>query len=122
LTRKYGLTIDNAVTAAERMTDHMVRRTHDDLYWVISYSPWKDAGFWSLFRDALLQRHSNLTEELLAAAQAYNFQCYHYQGIGRYEPDVVYERRIGDLEVIASLFGDGPYLFGQQLRSTDAGI
>jgi glutathione S-transferase len=122
LTRRYLLTIDKPLTPSERVTDHLVRRTLDDLYWVMSYSRWKDPKFWPLFRDALQKRHPNLTEEALAAAQAYNFQRYYYQGIGRYEPDDVYHRGVGDLEAIASLLGSGPYLFGEQPRSTDAGI
>ncbi len=122
LTQKYRLTIDELLTPAERVTDHLVRRTLDDLYWVMSYSRWKDPKFWPLFRDALRQRHPNLTAEALAAAQTYNFQRYYYQGIGRYEPDEVYHRGIGDLEAIASLLGSGPYLFGEQPGSTDAGI
>ncbi len=35
----------------------MLRRTLDDLYWVMSYSRWKDERFWPLFRQALLDTH-----------------------------------------------------------------
>ena len=122
LTQKYDLTIDRALTPAERVTDHLVRRTLDDLYWVMSYSRWKDPQFWPLFRDALLRQHANLTEQALAAAQQYNFQRYYYQGIGRYEPGEVYQRGTADLQAVASLLGNGPYLFGREPRSADAGI
>ena len=37
LTRKYRLTIDDGLTAAQRDTDVMVARLLDDLYWVMSY-------------------------------------------------------------------------------------
>ena len=30
----------------------------DDLYWVMSYSRWKDERFWPLFRAALLREHA----------------------------------------------------------------
>jgi len=122
LTQKYGLTIDGTLTPGEHVMGHLVCRALDDLYWVMSYSRWKDPRFWPLFRDALRQRHPNLTAEALAAAQTYNSQRYYYQGIGRYEPDEVYHRGIGDLEAIASLLGRGPYLFGERPSSTDAGI
>src|SRR3982074_3875359 len=36
LTQKYRLTIDAALTPAQRMTDHLVIRMLDDLYWVMS--------------------------------------------------------------------------------------
>jgi hypothetical protein len=49
--------------ALQRDIDLMVRRTLDDLSWVMSYSRWKDPQFWPLFRDALLKTHPNLTTE-----------------------------------------------------------
>jgi hypothetical protein len=35
---KYRLTIDATLTQSQRATDLMIRRTLDDLYWVMSYS------------------------------------------------------------------------------------
>ena len=119
---KYALTIDAALTPAQRVTDHVIRRTLDDLYWVMSYSRWKDPRFWPLFRQALKERHLNLTDAALDGAQAYNFQRYYYQGIGRYEPEEAYQRGIDDLAALASLLGNGPYFFGEQPTSTDAGV
>ena len=45
LVRKYGLTIDANLTPAQRMTNLLVTRMLDDLYWVMSYSRWKDERF-----------------------------------------------------------------------------
>jgi hypothetical protein len=41
----------------------------DDLYWVMSYSRWRDERFWPLFRDAL--QHPSLTEAVLAKAREF---------------------------------------------------
>lgn len=65
-------------------TDLLIRRMLDDLYWVMSYSRWKDDRFWPLFRDAILRTHPDVTAESLEAAREYNFKCYHFQVIGRY--------------------------------------
>lgn len=119
---RYRLTIDSGLTEAERHTDLMMRRTLDDLYWVMSYSRWKDPRFWPLFRDAILAAHPRISASGMEAAQKYNFQRYHYQGIGRYEPDEVYARGIADLQAIASLIGAHGYVFGAQPTSIDAGI
>jgi glutathione S-transferase len=119
---KYHLPIDNALTQAQRNTDLMVRRTLDDLYWVMSYSRWKDPQFWPLFRDAMLGAHASLTADGMEAARKYNFERYRYQGIGRYEPEDVYKRGIADLSAVASLIGEGGFLFGPQPTSIDAGI
>ena len=39
---KYGLAIDAALSAKERDLSLLVTRLLDDLYWVMSYSRWKD--------------------------------------------------------------------------------
>jgi hypothetical protein len=58
----------------------------DYLYWVMSYSRWRDERFWPHFRDALLKQHPSLTEDGLRKAREFNLQSYYFQGIGRYEP------------------------------------
>ena len=103
VTQKYGVTIDAALTKAERTTNLLVTRMLDDLYWVMSYSRWKDERYWHAFRDALLREHPTLTAEGLAKAQAYNAQRYYYQGIGRYDPDAAMARGLADLAAIAAL-------------------
>src|SRR5712675_1328296 len=90
LIRKYGLSIDDGLTVAQRDTSHLVTRMLDDLYWAMSYSRWKDERYWPAFRDALIRHHPTLTEEGLGKAQEYNSQRYYYQGIGRFAPADVY--------------------------------
>lgn len=118
----YGLPIDERLTASQRTTDLLVRRTLDDLYWVMSYSRWKDPRFWPLFRDALLRTHPGITAGALEAARDYNFKRYYYQGIGRYEPEAVYARGIAALTALADLVPGSGFLFGERPRSIDAGL
>ena len=93
LIAKYRLTIDAKLTGAQRDTDHLITRMLDDLYWVMSYSRWKDERFWPLFADALMRTHPSLTPEGLRKARDYNAQRYYFQGIGRYAPDAAYRAR-----------------------------
>jgi hypothetical protein len=58
----------------------------------------------------------------MEAAQSYNFQRYHYQGIGRYEPAQAYQRGLADLRVLSHLIGETGFLFGAKPTSTDAGV
>ena len=120
--RRYHVEIDRGLTADERRTDLFVRRTLDDLYWVMSYSRWRDPRFWPLFCEAFLQAYPGLTREGLEQAQRYNFDRYHYQGIGRFEPEQVYARGIADLDALAGLLGESEFLFGSTVRSADAGL
>ncbi len=122
LKQKYGLTIDDSLTNTQQDLHLLVRRALDDLYWVMSYSRWRDPRFWPLFKEAFLKTHPDVTAESLDAAQKYNFERYHYQGIGRFEPQGAYARGIADLRAITNLLGDNDFMFGPSPTSIDAGI
>src|SRR5579863_8114159 len=122
LTGKYRLPIDAALSARERDARHLVTRMLDDLYWVMSYSRWKDERQWPAFRDAFIQQHPSLTEAALLKAREYNFQRYHFQGIGRYPPEAAYARGLADLKVLADIVPATGYVYGAKPTSIDAGI
>jgi glutathione S-transferase len=88
----------------------------------MSFSRWRDERFWPSFRDALLAAHSDVRASDLEAAREYNRLRYHYQGIGRYEPEQIYARGIDDLRVVADLLGDTGYVFGPAPAAVDAAI
>jgi hypothetical protein len=94
----------------------------DDLYWVMSYSRWKDDRFWPLFRAALIREHPSVADEGLIKAREFNFQRYHFQGIGRYAPEAAYARGLADLKVLADLIPADGYAHGPKPTSIDAGI
>ncbi len=119
---KYRLGIDAGLSARERDQNLLLTRMLDDLYWVMSYSRWKDERYWPAFRDALMREHPSLTEEGLHKARAFNFQRYHYQGIGRYAPKAAYARGLADLTVLADLIPETGYVHGDAPTSIDAGI
>jgi glutathione S-transferase len=122
LIRKYRLTMDAALSPAERMTDHLISRMLDNLYWVMSYSRWKDERYFPAFRDAFMAQHSRVDAAGLDKAREYNEQRYYFQGIGRYAPDAAYARGLADLEVLADLMPANGYVHGAKPTSIDAGI
>ena len=119
---KYRPAIDAALTAAQRDTDLLITRMLDDLYWVMSYSRWKDERYWPAFRDALMREHPSLDEAGLLKAREFNFQRYHYQGIGRYAPEAAYARGLADLNGAGASRSGGGYVHGPKPTSIDAGI
>ena len=122
LISKYRLSIDDVLGARERALSLLVTRMLDDLYWVMSYSRWKDERYWPAFRDALMREHPTLTLEGLQKAREFNFQRYHFQGIGRYAPEAAYARGLADLNALAELVPASGYVHGQRPTSVDAGI
>ena len=122
LITKNRLTMDATLSSAQRNMSHLITRMLDDLYWVMSYSRWKDERFWPAFRDALMREHPSITETGLCKAQEFNFQRYHFQGIGRYTPDAAYARGLADLSVLADLIPREGYVHGAEPSSIDAGI
>jgi glutathione S-transferase len=119
---KYGLTIDAELGVRERNLSLLVTRLLDDLYWVMSYSRWKDEHYWPAFRAALMREHAAVTSEALAKAREFNFQRYYFQGIGRYEPEAAYARGLADLGVLADLVPANGYVHGANPTSIDAAI
>jgi hypothetical protein len=75
-----------------------------------------------LFRNALMREHPSLTTEGLLKAREFNFQRYHFQGIGRYAPEAAYARGLADLKVLADLIPADGYVHGPAPTSIDAGI
>jgi glutathione S-transferase len=122
LVGKYGLTIDDALATRQRDQNLLITRMLDDLYWVMSYSRWKDERYWPAFRDALMREHPSFTEEGLLKAREFNFQRYHFQGISRYVPDAAYARGLADLEVLANSIPASGYVHGSRPTSIDASI
>ncbi len=122
VTEKYRVTLDAALTQAARTTNLLVARTLDDLYWVMSYSRWKDERYWHLFRDALKREHPHLTDEGLMKAKEFNAQRYYYAGIGRFEPDAAMARGLADLAALAHLIPADGFVHGDRPGAVDAGI
>jgi glutathione S-transferase len=122
LTRTYALTIDSSVNAKQHNQNLLVTRMLDDLYWVMSYSRWKDEHYYPAFRDALLREHPSLNEAGLLKAKEFNAQRYYYAGIGRYAPEAAYARGLADLDVLAKLLPADGCMCGSQPTSIDAGI
>ncbi len=122
VTGKYKVMLDAKLTPAQRVTSLLVTRMLDDLYWVMSYSRWKDERYWQQFRDALMREHPSLTEEGLNKAKEFNAQRYYYQGIGRFDPDAAMARGIADLGALAELIPANGYVHGDRPTSIDAGI
>ena len=82
LVRKYRLTIDTALNTSQRDTSLLITRMLDDLYWVMSYSRWKDERYWPAFRNALIREHPSLTEAGLRRVRSSIFSGIIFKALG----------------------------------------
>ena len=69
-----------------------------------------------------MKEHPSVTEAGLHKAREYNFQRYHFQGIGRYPPDAAYARGLADLGVLANIAAGRRLCARASADSVDAGI
>ena len=88
----------------------------------MSYSRWKDERYYPAFRNAFRREHPHSTDEGLDKARDFNFQRYHFQGIGRYPPEAAYARGLADLGVLSRLIPSSGYVHGDRPTSIDAEI
>lgn len=120
LTQKYNITLDDNLTETQRNLHFLITRMLDShLYWVMSYSRWQDERFWPLFKAEFLSQSPQITEEILEKAKAYNIEKYHYQGIGRYTTEEVYQSGIDDLKTLSFYLGTNDFLFGKSIHTVD---
>ncbi len=122
LIAKYRLPIDATLTGEQRDRDLLIGRLLDDLYWVMSYSRWRDERYWPAFCAALLREHPHLYEPGLLKAKEFNASRYYYQGIGRYTPPEAYARGLADLAVLARQVPAQGYLHGAEPGVVDAAV
>ncbi|KTC86228.1 glutathione S-transferase family protein [Legionella cincinnatiensis] len=120
LSQKY-INLDKNLTEKQKNSHFLLTRMLDNhLYWVMSYSRWQDEQFWPLFKAAFLTQLTELSESTLETVRKYNIEKYHYQGIGRYSKEEIYQSGIDDLQSIILLLENNLYLFGEKIHSLDA--
>ena len=113
--------LDRGMGAEARARAHVLKRLFEEsLYFVVLWARWVDDEGWKEMRPRIEKVIPALVRWLLpgiirkkvtAAVVA--------QGTGRHSRDEIHALGKADLEAIATLLGDGPYLLGAELRTID---
>lgn len=120
LSQKY-INLDKDLTKQQKNIYFLITRMLDNhLYWVMSYSRWQDEQFWPSFKAAFLTQLHELSEITLEKVRQYNIEKYHYQGIGRYSKEEIYQSGVADLESLVFHLDNNLFLFGEKVHSLDA--
>ena len=121
LTEKYQISLDENITKTQQQLHFLVTRMLDThLYWVMSYSRWQDERCWPIFKAEFSKQLDGVPENMLEQARQYNIEKYHFQGIGRYTKEGVYQSGVEDLNLICSLLSNKDFLFGKSVHVIDA--
>jgi len=116
LTRRYGVNLDEGLTAEQMSLGHAWRRTfeehfHQVLEWELMLHP---VGAVWLRRRLGLQMPSLIASPVFLMLQSH-FRLHLYaRGIARHAPEVIAEKGRADLNAIAAFLGDRPFLLGER--------
>ncbi len=122
LEKKYGIDFDQGLSAEQRaMAWAIEKMLEDNLYWINVYWRWmNDANFAKLAAVFFKPVPALLRGVVEALVRGRVRKSLHAQGMGRHsEADMMAIAR-RDIDTLATLLGDKPYLMGDQHSSVDA--
>lgn len=122
LERKYGVDFDAGLSAEQRAAGWAIEKMLEEhFYWTLVHARWiDDANFAKSagqFFDAVPAPIRPLVKALVRRKIAGNLKA---QGIGRHSRDEIAELGRRDIDALATLLGDKPFLFGDAPCGADA--
>lgn len=123
LKRIYGDPLDEALTEREKATALSVQRLIEEhYYWVTMFSRWcYTENNWQENKRAIFGALPPIAGDVAATVyrRLIKRQIYGH-GIGRLQADEIFELGKADLDALATLLGDQPYMMGTRPTSIDA--
>jgi glutathione S-transferase len=120
--RKYGVDFDAGLSAEQRATGWAIEKMLEEhFYWTLVHARWiDDANFAksaAKFFDAVPALIRPLVKALVRRKIAGNLKA---QGVGRHSRDEIAELGRRDIDALATLLGEKPFLFGDAPCGADA--
>lgn len=124
LKSKHGIDLNAHLSGAEKATAHMVQvMLEERTYWALAYSRWIDEQNWTNVKETYFGRIPMpmriAVSKLAQKSMTRNLQGH---GIGRHELDEIYALGVADIEALAEVMGDNPYVMGSQPSLIDATV
>ncbi len=120
LSKTHGVTLDEGLSAQEFAYDTALSGMLDErLYWYIVYDRWLGDG-WPAINNAFFGSMNPVIRPLMTmfARRAVRRQLWE-QGTGRHTKPEVEDMAARDVEALATIIGDGPFIHGDQIRTVD---
>lgn len=122
LKRRHGDPLDARLTAGQRALATALQRLFEEhLYWAVVHTRWIDGAGWPLTRDAFFGMLPAPVRAFLPALARRAMRAeMRGHGMGRHAPDEIHALAGQDLQAVADLLADRPYLLGPEPASIDA--
>ncbi|WP_437326461.1 glutathione S-transferase family protein [Sorangium sp. So ce381] len=124
LERVHGDKLDAHLTAEARARGHVIRRMLEEaFYWMVVFVRWSEPEGWAAYRPIFLPLMppviGGVVVELLRKRMTGMLRA---QGTGRHRREEIYAQGKADLDAIATLLGDQPFMLGTEPNSVDATV
>ena len=125
LTSHFSLTLDNHLDREQLAIGHAIKiMLEERLRWCIVYSRWLDKRYWLTFKNIsrdLLPLPLKIIFPIVAERKKRRIaNTLFSNGIAKFAPEEIYAFGKKDIEALATILGDKPYLFGDLPTSYDA--
>ena len=122
LKEKYNDSLDASLTELQKAEGVALQRLLEEhLYWIVLYSRWIDAANWPTTKGAFFAKAPALTRGLISTLIQRKMQKALYaQGVGRHQPDEIYQLGIEDLAVLNTFLNNHTFLLRDVPTSIDA--
>lgn len=110
--------LDEGLSARDAAIGRLVRRTLEEAYYFIAmYARWKTDEGYAIQREEFKKFIPGF---IIPFIRRDILKKLHHQGTGRHSYDEVSQMGAGDLDAVAELLGDRPFLLGDKPRTVDA--
>jgi glutathione S-transferase len=118
--RGTGRALDRELDDRQRSIGHATRRMLDEaLYFALIHLRWGDDAAWAIYRPRIA-RNLGAMAAILPLIRRSVRRTLRAQGTGRHTPAEIEAAALADLGALATLIGDGPFLFGERPSTFDA--
>ncbi|MEM9851455.1 MAG: glutathione S-transferase family protein [Pseudomonadota bacterium] len=120
----HGVDFDGALSDAERATGHLLRRTMEEhLYFAILAERWIEELNWEVLQKVYFKELPMVLKLFLPGlVRRSTVGQAKAQGVGRHSAAERLDRGRADIDAVAQVLGDTPWLFGDRPTSYDASV
>lgn len=118
----YGIDFDAGLSARDRAIAHgMGRMCEERLYWCMVYSRWINEANWPKIRQIFFGSMPPVLRSLIPILAQRGVRAnLQGHGLGRHSPSEIYAFGKADIDALAALLGDAPFMMGASPTSLDA--